>query len=94
MPAWHILFRTASRVPLDRIKLQFYLRLNSCNDSGAQCVGYRTNGATAADELRQLRSELDQYIFQRHSQSQAVDRINSLLPSFGRWISASQCVRI
>ena len=51
MPAWHIVFRAASRVPLDQIKLHFCLRLSGCNDSGAQCVGYRTNGATTADEL-------------------------------------------
>ena len=94
MPAWHILFRAASRVPLDRIKLQFCLGLSGCNNSGAQCVGCRTNGATTADELWQLRSELHQRIFQRYSQSEVVDRINSLLPSLERWISASQCVRI
>ena len=87
-------FMSPSRVPVDQIKLQFRLLLNDCNDQSAQRVGYSINKATTADELWQLRSELHQCISQLHSQSEAVIRINSLLPSFEGWIPLRQRVEI
>ena len=87
-------FITPSRVPIDQIKLQFRLLLNDCDDLSAQRVNYRINGATTADELWQLRNELHQCISHLHSQSEAVARINSLLPSFEGWIPLRQRVKI
>ena len=94
MPQMLTPFITPSRVPVDQIKLQFRLLLNDCNDQSAQRVGYSINKATTADELWQLRSELHQCISQLHSQSEAVTRINSLLPSFEGWIPLRQRFKI
>ena len=90
----HLPFMTAARLPVEQIKLKFRTLLKDCDDRNAQRVGYRVNGATSADELWQLRSELHQCISQLHSQSEAASRINSLLPCFEGWIPARQRVKI
>ena len=87
-------FMTTSQVPVEQIQLQFRALLKDCNDLNAQLVSYLVNGAVFAEELWQLRSELHQCISQRHSQREAADRINSLLPSFTGWIPAPQRVKI
>ena len=87
-------FMPASQVSVEKIQLQFRALLKDCDDLNAQRLSYRVNGAVTAQDLWQLRSELHQCISQRHSQREAADRINSLLPSFAGWIPAPQRVKI
>ncbi|MBW8723242.1 MAG: hypothetical protein JF626_15720 [Polaromonas sp.] len=60
----------------------------------SQRVLYKISVAHTPSELWMLRSDLHQCISQAHTQSEAAERINSLIDVFAGWLPASQITRI
>ena len=83
-----------TRLPIEHIRHSFHKALHDCKNMGAQRLIYKINVASTPSELWLLRSEVHQCIAQTHSQSEAAERINALIPAFDGWLPASQLNRI
>lgn len=68
--------------------------MNDCESSGADRLRQRLYQARAPQELWLLRNDIYQLVSQRHSQSEAAQRINALIPVFEGWVDAKQLLRI
>jgi hypothetical protein len=68
--------------------------LSDCNNMKAERLVYKINAALTPSDLWLLRSDLHQCIAQTHSQREAAERINALIPAFDGWLPASQLTRI
>ena len=85
---------TASRLPLEQIRESLQALLHDCTDMRSQRVIYKINVAQTPSELWMLRSDLHQCISQAHTQTEAAERINSLIEVFEGWLPAAQLTRI
>lgn len=86
--------RPANRVPIDQIRESLLALLHDCSDMRTQRLIYSIKVAKAPSDLWLLRSDLHQCIAQTHSQSEAAERINSLIEVFEGWLPADQLLRI
>lgn len=84
----------ASRLPIGQIRESLQTLLHDCKDMRSQRVLYKINAAQTPSELWMLRSDLHQCISQAHTQSEAAERINSLIDVFEGWLPAGQLTRI
>ena len=82
------------RLPIEDIRHIFHKALHDCKNMGAQRLIYKINTAPTPSDLWLLRSDVHQCIAQTHSQSEAVERINALIPAFDGWLPASQLKQI
>ena len=78
------------RLPLEHIRHTFHQALHDCKNMGAQRLIYKINVAPTPSDLWLLRDDVYQCITQTHSQGEAAERINALIPAFNGWLSASQ----
>ncbi len=84
----------AERAPLEKIRQSLQQTLHDCTGARAERVTHKIKHAQTPAELWQLRSDLHQCIAQAHSQSEAAQRVNSLIEVFRGWLPASQLTRI
>lgn len=82
------------RMPLDDVRLRMREALTDCAGMDAQRLLFKVQAAQTADALWMLRSDLYNCIARHHSQSQATQRINALLPCFEGWLPSRQLVRV
>jgi hypothetical protein len=82
------------RLPIEHIRHTFHKALHDCKNMGAQRLIYKINIAPTPSDLWLLRSDVHQCIAQTHSQSEAAERINALIPAFDSWLPASQLKQI
>ena len=82
------------RLPIEHIRRTFQEALHDCKNMGAQRLIYKINIAPTPSDLWLLRSDVHQCIAQTHSQSEAAERINALIPAFDGWLPASKLNRI
>ena len=82
------------RLPIEHIRHAFHRALYDCKNMGAQRLIYKINVAPTPSDLWLLRSDVHQCIAQAHSQSEAAERINALIPAFDGWLPASQLKQI
>jgi hypothetical protein len=82
------------RLPLEQVKASLHNTLHDCRDLRAQRIIYKIDIAKTPSDLWLLRSDLYQCISQTHSQSEAVNRINDLVPVFEGWLPARHLTRI
>jgi hypothetical protein len=85
---------TASRMPVEQIRESLQALLHDCKDMRSERVLYKINMAQTPSELWLLRSDLHQCIAQTHTQTEAAERINSLIEVFDGWLPAGQLTRI
>ena len=93
-PAFSDSGRPVNRVPIDQIRESLLALLHDCSDMRTQRLIYKIKVAKTPADLWLLRSDLHQCIAQTHSQSEAAERINSLIEVFEGWLPASQLTRI
>lgn len=93
-PAFSDSGRPVSRVPVEQIRESLLALLHDCRDMRTQRLIYKVNVAKTPADLWLLRSDLHQCIAQTHSQSEAAERINSLIEVFEGWLPAGQLLRI
>jgi len=93
-PAFSDSGRPVSRVPIDQIRESLLALLHDCRDMRTQRLIYKIKVAKTPADLWLLRSDLHQCIAQTHSQSEAAERINSLIEVFEGWLPAGQLLRI
>lgn len=84
----------ANRVPIEVIREHLTALLHDCTDTSAQRIIYRINAASTPADLWLLRSDLLQCIARARNQSEAVDRINSVISVFEGWVPDSQLATI
>lgn len=84
----------ANRVPIEVIREHLAALLHDCSDTSAQRIIYRINSTQTPAELWHLRSDLLQCIARARSQSEAVERINSVIRVFEGWVPDSQLAPI
>lgn len=82
--------RAHNRLPIEQIRENLRALLHDCKDMRTQRVIYKINVARTPAELWQLRSDLRQCIAKVHSQTEAAERINSVITRFQGWLPASQ----
>jgi hypothetical protein len=85
---------TTSRLPIEQIRESLQALLHDCKDMRSERVIYKINVAQTPSELWMLRSDLHQCISQAHTQTEAAERINSLIDVFEGWLPAGQLTRI
>ena len=83
-----------NRQPVEQIRDSLQTLLHDCQDMRSQRVLYKIRVAQTPSELWMLRSDLHQCIAQTHTQTEAADRINSLIEVFEGWLPAGQLTRI
>jgi hypothetical protein len=83
-----------NRRPVEQIRDSLQTLLDDCQDMRSQRVLYKIRVAQTPSELWLLRSDLHQCISQAHTQTEAADRINSLIEVFEGWLPAGQLTRI
>ncbi len=83
-----------NRVPVEVIREHLTALLHDCTDVSAQRIIYRINATTTPAELWLLRSDLLQCIARVRNQSEAVERINSVISVFEGWVPDSQLAPI
>jgi len=93
-PAFSDSGRPVNRVPVEQIRESLLALLHDCRDMRTQRLIYKVNVAKTPADLWLLRSDLHQCIAQTHSQSEAAERINSLIDVFEGWLPAGQLLRI
>jgi len=93
-PAFSDSGRPVNRLPIEQIRENLQALLHDCRCMRSQRVIYKINVAQTPAELWLLRSDLHQCIAQTHSQTEAAERINSLLDVFEGWLPAGQLLRI
>ena len=93
-PAFSDSGRQVNRVPIDQIRESLLALLHDCRDMRTQRLIYKIKVAKTPADLWLLRSDLHQCIAQTHSQSEAAERINSLIEVFEGWLPAGQLLRI
>lgn len=93
-PAFSDSGRPVNRVPIDQIRESLLALLHDCSDMRTQRLIYKIKVAKTPADLWLLRSDLHQCIAQTHSQSEAAERINSLIEVFEGWLPAGQLLRI
>jgi hypothetical protein len=81
---------TTNQRPIEQIRESLRTLLHDCKDMHTQRVIYKINVAQTASELWQLRSDLHQCITKAHSQTEAAERINSVIAVFEGWMPAGQ----
>ncbi len=84
----------ANRLPVEQIRESLQNLLHDCQDMRSQRVLYKISVAQTPSELWMLRSDLHQCISQAHTQTEAAERINSLIEVFEGWVPVSQLTRI
>ena len=82
------------QLPIEHIRHTFHKALHDCKNMGAQRLIYKINVARTPSDLWLLRSDVHQCIAQTHSQSEAAERINALIPAFEGWLPTSQLKQI
>jgi hypothetical protein len=85
---------TISRLTVEQIRESLQALLHDCKDMRSQRILYKIDVAQTPSELWLLRSDLHQCISQAHTQTEAADRINSLIEVFEGWLPAGQLTRI
>ena len=93
-PAFSDSGRQVNRLPVEQVRESLQALLHDCRCMRSQRVLYKINVAQTPAELWLLRSDLHQCIAQTHSQSEAAERINSLIEVFEGWLPAGQLLRI
>ena len=93
-PAFSDSGRPVNRVPIDQIRESLLALLHDCSDMRTQRLIYKIKVAKTPADLWLLRSDLHQCIAQTHTQSEAAERINSLIEVFEGWLPAGQLLRI
>ena len=93
-PAFSDSGRQVNRLPIEQVRESLQALLHDCRCMRSQRVLYKINVAQTPAELWLLRSDLHQCIAQTHSQSEAAERINSLIEVFEGWLPAGQLLRI
>ena len=81
-------------MPIEQIRESLLALLHDCRDMRTQRLIYQIKVAKTPSDLWLLRSDLHQCIAQTHSQSEAAERINSLIEVFEGWLPADQLLRI
>ncbi len=84
----------AIKMPLTEIRHRLRSVLADCTALDAQRLQFKVQAAMSAQELWMLRSDLYECVARHHSQSEAAQRINALLPCFDGWLPSRQLVRI
>lgn len=87
-------YKQPHRRPLDEVRAILQGTLHDCRDLRAQRLIYKINAAKTGSDLWLLRSDLYQCISQTHNQTEAVRRINELVPVFEGWVPACNLTRI
>jgi hypothetical protein len=82
------------RMKLEQIKQRMLDTLHDCEDPAASRIRYKVGHALAPADLWLIRSDLYQYVANRHNQTEAALRVNHLLPCFKGWVSRTQLSRI
>jgi hypothetical protein len=85
---------TVSRLTIEQIRESLQALLHDCKDMRSERVLYKISVAQTPSELWMLRSDLHQCISQAHTQTEAAERINSLIEVFEGWLPAGQLTRI
>ncbi len=86
--------RRHGRLTLSQLRESLQILLHDCQDTQSQRVIYKINIARTPAELWLLRSDLHQCISRVHNQTEAVQRINSVVEGFAGWMPSSQLTRI
>jgi hypothetical protein len=86
--------RDNNRLPIEQIRESLQAVLHDCKDMRTQRVIYKINIARTPADLWLLRSDLHQCIAKVHSQTEAAERVNSLIHVFEGWVPASQLTPI
>ena len=86
--------RPHQRLPIEQIRHSLQTVLHDCKDMRTQRVIYQINIARTPADLWLLRSDLHQCVAHEHNQTEAAERINSLINVFEGWVPASQLARI
>ena len=86
--------RANSRLPIEQIRESLQTVLHDCKDMRTQRVIYKINVARTPADLWLLRSDLHQCIAKVHSQTEATERIHSLINVFEGWVPAGQLTTI
>ena len=93
-PAFSDSGRPVNRLPIEQIRESLQTLLHDCKDMRSQRVLYKISMAQTPADLWLLRSDLHQCIAQTHSQTEAAERINTLIEVFEGWLPAGQLMRI
>ena len=94
VPRSAAVFKQPHRLPLEQVRASLQGTLHDCRDMRAQRLIYKINAAKTGPDLWLLRSDLYQCISQTHNQTEAVKRINDLVPVFEGWVPARNLTRI
>jgi hypothetical protein len=82
--------KVKGKLPIGQIKQRMELVLQDIKGTNVERLQYRIRATSKVNDLWILRSDLYHVISMAHSQSEAVRRINGLLPSFSEWIASTQ----
>jgi hypothetical protein len=83
-----------ARVPVPALRERMAQALEDCDDVVSQRLALKVHTARTPQDLWMLRSDIYSCVAQKHSQTEAARRVNSLLPSFEGWLPSRQLVRI
>jgi hypothetical protein len=76
------------------VRIQLLRVLKDCHAIDALRLGLRVQATQSVKELWLLRSDLYGCIARHHSQTEASQRINALLPCFDGWLPSRQLTRV
>ena len=81
-------------LPLDEVRAQVLATLAGCQGPMIERMRWRLDAARTAQDLWMARGEIFQLVAAQHCQSEAVSRINALLPAFEGWLPARMLTRV
>ncbi len=82
------------KMTISQVKLNVELSFQDVDGPDAERLRYKVRATREVRELWMLRSDIHQVISRHQSQSEAVQRINALLPYFAGWMPAKSLVKI
>lgn len=88
---WHI---PAHQSGVETVRRQVLSLLDDCDGLECDRLRWRLNTAESAQDLWLLRGAIFQLVASQHCQSQAVDRINQLVPAFERVLPERRVSRV
>lgn len=94
VPGFSDLRPAANRLSIDQLRQRLQAVIEDCREHRTDRMNYKIAIARTPNDLWLLRSDLHQCVSQAHSQAEAANRINSLVPAFQGWLPASQLTRI
>ncbi len=84
----------AQKATLSQVKLRVELSIQDLEGQDAERLRCKIRGTREVSDLWMMRSDIYQLISKRQNQTEAAERVNSLLPMFVGWIPKHQMTQI